>query len=100
MLGIELDDPMTNDYILSAEEKELGIDLLGNVIKRWDALRSVSVPGFQQTFLKRDGIVYLRDNQYLLRVEKKTVDILMEKIPWSIGVIKLSWMPKMMITEW
>lgn len=100
ILGIDLDDPMTNDYILSDVEKELGIDLLKNVITRWEALRSVSVAGFQQTFLKRDGIVYFRDNQYLLRVEKKTVDILMEKIPWSIGVIKLSWMPKMMITEW
>ncbi len=100
ILGIDLDDPMTNDYILTDIEKELGIDLLKNVITRWEALRSVSVAGFQQTFLKRDGIVYFRDNQYLLRVEKKTVDILMEKIPWSIGVIKLSWMPKMMITEW
>lgn len=100
MLGIDLDDPITNDYVLTNEEKELGIDLLRNVIKSWEALRSVSIPGFQHTFLKRDGIVYFRDNQYLLRVEKKTVDILMEKIPWSIGVIKLSWMPKMMITEW
>lgn len=100
LLGIDLDDPMTNDYQLSDLEKELGIDLLKNVITRWEALRSVSVAGFQQTFLKREGIVYFRDNQYLLRVEKKTVDILMEKIPWSIGVIKLSWMPKMMITEW
>lgn len=100
ILGIELDDPMTNDYVLTDEEKELGIDLVKNVINRWDALRSVSVEGFQQTFLIRDGIVYFRDNQYLLRVEKKTVDILMEKMPWSIGVIKLSWMPKMMITEW
>lgn len=100
VLGIELDEVMTNDYQLSEEEKQQANGLIESVIAKWDALGKVSVEGFRISFLQREGIVYLRDEQYLLRVEKKTLDILMDKLPWSIGVIKLSWMPKMILTEW
>jgi len=100
ILGIDLDEVITNDYQLSEEEKQQADGLIENVISKWDALGKVSVEGFRISFLQREGIVYLRDEQYLLRVEKKTLDILMDKLPWSIGVVKLSWMPKMIVTEW
>lgn len=100
ILGIELDEVITNDYKLSEEEKSEAENLLETVIQQWGALRSTSPMGLRQTFMQREGIIYERDGAYLLRVEKKSLDILMEKLPWSIGVVKLKWMPQILIVEW
>jgi hypothetical protein len=33
-------------------------------------------------------------------VEKKAYDILLDRLPWGIGMIKLSWAPYVLNVEW
>jgi hypothetical protein len=36
----------------------------------------------------------------MLQVEQKAVDVLLNTLPWGIGVIKLPWMKEILHTEW
>lgn len=101
ILGIDINEPITNDYQLSEEEKSEAENLLENVLSKWEALGSgTSVRGLQVSFLQRSAIIYEREDHFLLRVERKTLDILLDRLPWSIGTIKLSWTQKLILTEW
>jgi hypothetical protein len=42
----------------------------------------------------------MRDGDWLLQVEAKTVDILLNQLPWGISMIKLPWMQRMLWIEW
>ena len=85
---------------LSAAEKEEAESLLQAVIKHWGALGQVSNDSLRQGFLQRDGKLSRRDSDWLLQVESQTLDILLDRLPWGIGIIKLPWMTNMLFVEW
>lgn len=98
--GWPLADPAAATIALSAKEESETQDLLHAVIKHWGALGESGVAALQETFLQREGKLISKDDQYKLIVERKTVDILMDKIPWSFSIIKLPWMKKRIQVEW
>lgn len=100
ILGIELESALANDYALTKEEKEECEKLLHNVILQWKALGNTSIEGLRQAFLQRNGILHEREDGFLLRVEGKSLDVLIDRLPWSIGIIKTAWMNKIMTVEW
>ncbi|WP_373396428.1 contractile injection system tape measure protein [Algoriphagus halophilus] len=63
-------------------------------------MKNTSVDGLRETFLQRDGKISRVENGWKLKVERKTVDIQMNKLPWGIGMIKLPWMNEMMFVDW
>ena len=40
------------------------------------------------------------DGEWLLPMERKAIDILLDQLPWGIGMIPLPWMPQMLHVEW
>ena len=52
----------------------------------------MSVDGFRGTFLLRQGVLSTRDGAGLLRVERETYDVVLERFPWSWEWVKLPWM--------
>jgi hypothetical protein len=80
-------------------EKESN-ELLQTVIGYWDALKRTSPEGLQETFLRRDGRLTFRDEQWQLKVEYKTPDILLGSLPWGLSVIKLPWMHYPLYIDW
>ncbi|MEO1401775.1 MAG: contractile injection system tape measure protein [Cyanobacteria bacterium J06635_1] len=40
------------------------------------------------------------NDHWLLQIERETYDILLDQLPWSIRVVKLPWMPKLLYVEW
>jgi hypothetical protein len=85
--------------LTAAEQEEAGA-LLDAVIRHWEVLRNSSPDALRGTFLLRPGKVSLRGEDWLLQVESKTCDILLEQLPWGISMIKLPWMKKMLWVEW
>ena len=52
-------------------------------------------------FLTRAGQLSVdAEGDWLLRVEPRTVDILLDQLPWGISMIKLPWMSRLMRVEW
>ncbi len=74
--------------------------LLNTVIKQWSALKNTSIDGLRSSFLQREGVLREQGLGWRLQVERKTHDILLEQLPWGIGMIQLSWMRQPLQIEW
>ena len=90
-----------NRYLkFSSYEKEECDNLLLSVISHWKALKNTSISGLQTSFLQREGILKKEEFGYTLYVEELTHDILLQQLPWSYSVVKLSWMSEMLSVQW
>ncbi|WAK03977.1 contractile injection system tape measure protein [Methylobacter sp. YRD-M1] len=101
LLNLALETPVDTNTLLTAEETEEATALLEAVIRHWAALKGTSDDGLRGTFLIRPGKISLRDDgDWRLQVENKAYDILLDQLPWGIGMIKLPWMHRMLWVEW
>ena len=85
---------------LNATERDECTRLLEAVIEHASILRNMSIEGLRGTFLLRKGILESRDGAWLLRVERETFDVVLERFPWSFNWVKLPWMTAPMCVEW
>ena len=100
LCGLDIFYPVNKSIKLTKKEKKEANDLVGSVIKNWSALKNISVKGFRDSFLIRKGIFTIEERQYNLKVERKSYDMLLERLPWSISIIKHNWMNKPVYVEW
>ncbi|HPU78951.1 contractile injection system tape measure protein [Accumulibacter sp.] len=101
LCNVPVEAAVESDVDLTASETDEAMALLQAVIGHWDALRNTTPDGLRGTFLTRPGKLSQRpDGDYLLQVESQSFDILLERLPWGIGVVKLPWMERMLWVEW
>lgn len=100
LTGYPLEEPLPYEITMTKKEEDISNALLKNVIRQWNALKGGSIDGLRGSFLIRDGILAPSTNGWLLTVQNKAYDILMDKLPWGIGMIKLSWAPYVLNVEW
>jgi hypothetical protein len=100
LCGMDTDELIPNDILLSDQEKAESDTLLKTVIEYWDALKRSSVEAVQTTFLTREGKVSFKETHWLIQVERTGVDILVDRLPWGIGTIRLPWLNELIYVEW
>ena len=98
--GIPIEEPLERDITLTHHEKGCIHDLLTSVITHWSALKGASANGLQEGFLQRQGRLSATENGWKLIVERKTIDILLSRIPWGFSIIHLPWMHSLVYVEW
>lgn len=99
--GVALDEPVEAEAGLTAAEAEEAAALLKAAIGHWEALRGTSPDALRIEFLMRPGVLSVgADGDWLLRVETRTVDVLLDQLPWGISMIALPWMPGLLRVEW
>ena len=100
LCGLELSWPLPSDFT-PTEREQSECDALLNAVKyHWDVLKNMSIERVRLDFFQRQGILRPRDGNWQLQVEHQTHDILMQKLPWPIGMIKLPWMDYMLFVQW
>ncbi|CAM3837862.1 hypothetical protein VA7868_02330 [Vibrio aerogenes CECT 7868] len=92
LTGYEADTLIDTTEPLTEEEQQEADRMLNAVVSRWDALKNMSAPAFRQLFLQRPAKTEPSALGFSICVEKQTIDILMEKMPWGIGIIRLPWL--------
>ena len=101
LLGI---DPRTAvpvaEEALEERDKDEAKALLQAVVNHWSSLKGTSAEGFRSSFLRRAGLLREEDGAWRLDVERKSYDILLEQLPWTISVAKLPWMNKSVLVQW
>ena len=100
LCGMEIDAPIPREVELSKEETEEANSLLQAVISNWVKIKNTSIDGLREMFLKRDGMLIKKENSWLLQVERKTVDVLLDSIPWNYNKLAFSWNNYIIFTEW
>ncbi|HWV64282.1 contractile injection system tape measure protein [Chitinophaga sp.] len=100
LCALPLEEPVPAEVLLTPEEKQLCEELLKVVIQRWEKMNNSSVEGFRAAFLQRDGALWEKDGDWWLRIEERGYDLILQTLPWGIGMIKAPWMEKTIYTEW
>ena len=100
LLGYPLFEPVEREWELLTAEKDEVEQLLISVVKHWGKLRNTTVDGLREAFLQRDGKLTHSETGWLLQVEQKSIDILMDYLPWSLQFIKNKTMKEMLRVEW
>jgi len=100
LCGWPQDEPINRYLDFSDYEREECVKLLSSVISHWKALKNTSVNGLRSSFLQREAILKKEAFGYTLYVEEFTHDILLKRLPWSISVVKLTWMDEMLTVQW
>lgn len=101
LLGLKPDDPLpVAAGLIGDAEREEGEALLGAVVQHWSALGQTSIDGLRVAFLQRGGLLYPAPDGWLLRPHGETFDLLLDRLPWGLSIIRLPWMPGCLHTEW
>ena len=100
LCGIPVEEPVPVNVLLQNKEINEAELLLASVIEHWKAIKNTSINGLRETFLKRDGLLKKQEGGWLLQVERKTLDVLVESIPWGYSTISLPWNNYLISVEW
>lgn len=101
LCGMEFSDPIPMDVSLSEEEKTNAIGLLEAIITNWPVLKKTSVHGLRVTFLQKQGRLKQAATNWELFVQRDSaVEILIDRLPWSISMVKLPWNDSTIFAQW
>lgn len=100
LCGISAEKAVATNILLSEKQLAEADEMLLSVIEYWAVIKNTSIPGLRESFLKRSGKLTMVNNEWLLQVEQKPYDMLLQQLPWSISMIKLPWMKNLLKTDW
>ncbi len=75
-------------------------EVLQAVIGNWRSISGTSAEALRETFLRREGRLTRGEAGWSLTVQRKTVDILVDQLPWSIGMVFHRWMSAPISVSW
>ena len=100
LCGVSPSVPVDRGIEITDRERELCEQLLRAMIANWPAISNTSIAGLQETFLRREGKIEQKNHEWKVRVQRKTVDVLVDQIPWTTSVILHRWMPHPIYVDW
>ena len=103
LCGQEPDKPILCTIALSEIEKQEALDLLAQIILLWKqngVQINGTIEGLQQSFLQRQGKLTHNNTDWRLQVQQLPYDMVLSSLPWSISMVKTSWMKGMLWIEW
>ena len=107
LCSIRLTETLPVAIELTEEERERSVQLFQALRDRWTKLQNSSDETIRVSFLQREGMLTeIRPDPragpegWQLRVEQKGIDVLLQFLPWSWGIVKLPWMNLTIYTEW
>ncbi|WP_291906836.1 contractile injection system tape measure protein [Chitinophaga sp. CB10] len=98
--GLPLAAPVPADVILEASEKQEADDLLHAVIGHWPMLKNTTIAGLRGSYLLREGLLAQQEDGWLLQVERKTLDVLLDGVPWVYNTLTFPWNKYLIMVEW
>lgn len=93
-------EPLPATMKLEEDELQAIESMLNGVKGNWDKVRGISVTGFQHNFIERSGHMEQKDDKWLLTVDSRAYDMLMDSIPWSYSRVQLPWLTMPIQVSW
>lgn len=92
--------PLPKRLPLTEEERQTADSMVAGVKANWPQMGGTSVEGFRGSFILRKGTLEQEEERWLLTVEEKAYDILLETVPWGFRQIRLPWLKKHVQVRW
>lgn len=101
LCGLEPNAPVPESFSLTNKDKEEIDELLKAVLQNWTIMSRSSAHALQTTFFQKKGKLNKIGPNWDLLVERDSaVEILIDKLPWGISLIKLPWNIYTIHTQW
>ncbi len=100
LCGIPIQESIQRHIVLSDYIKKQAEELLQSVIENWGVLNNTSTDLLRHEFIQREGKLSFTEDNPKIVIERKTQDILIDKIPWGIGICRLPWLDHFVFTNW
>lgn len=100
LCGMPLKEPIDLCLDLTDEVKKEANHLLKAALNHWSSLKDTSPDGLRVNFLCRHGKITQKDSGWHLQVKKEPFDMLLNRLPWGIGLVKLPWLGQLVHVDW
>lgn len=100
LCDMPLEFPLSKKSLITKKHKKEVEELLNAVLENWKALGSSSIELIRNEFLTRPGKLFQDNVSPRLIVERKTQDVLLDKISWNISIVKLPWSEQILYATW
>lgn len=100
LVGLSQHIPIPKHLPLTDIEKQTADSMVAGIKANWQRMKGTSVKGFRQSFIARNGKLEQQEERWLLTIEEKAYDILLESIPWGFRQIRLPWLKKYIQVMW
>lgn len=100
LTGCPFHVPLPKTLELTDNEIRTVESMLSGVKANWDKMKGTSVKGFQKSFIERPGKLEQREDKWVLYVEERSYDILLDSLSWSYRTIRLPWLKKKINVVW
>lgn len=100
LCGYPLDEPLSAEIIFTEAELQEATDMLTALIQQWDKLKNTSLAALRESFLQRAGKLFIKNDSPYVQVESSSIDVLLDYLPWNLGMIKLPWVKEILRVDW
>ncbi|MBN3582465.1 hypothetical protein JYB64_08695 [Algoriphagus aestuarii] len=100
LTGMTMEQHLDATVSLTEDEKSVGLSLFDGIRANWEKMNNSSTEAIREGFIQREGILEMGLNLMVLKIERKTIDILLDSMPWGISMVKLPWMKTGLEINW
>lgn len=100
LCGLPSAQPVAAAIEPSEADRAICDGLISAVIANWPILGNSSPAALRETFLQREGRLSHGTDRWNLVVQRKTVDVLVDQVPWSIAMVYHRWMGEAVHVTW
>ncbi|KAF2326609.1 contractile injection system tape measure protein [Flavobacterium ginsenosidimutans] len=101
LCNIPIAEPIERNITLSEEMKKEASAMLQAVLSNWDIMKTSSTELLQNEFLQRPGKLNINgDESPVITMERKTQDVLLDKLSWNLSIVKLAWKKRIIYVNW
>lgn len=94
------DIPLPRKLALTENEIQFIESLLNSTKINWYKMRATSISAIQNAFIERKGRLEQLEDKWMLSVEYRAYDILLDSMPWSYSIIRFPWQKKTIYVNW
>lgn len=100
LVNCPFSEPLPLKMELTENELKTVDSMLNGVKNNWEKVRNVSVRGFQSNFIERSGYLEQKEDKWLLSVDPRSYDMLLDSLPWSYSRVRFPWLKKQIHVSW
>ena len=100
LVSLPMHIPLPESLELTDKEKQTAESMLAGVKANWQAMTGTSVKGFQENFILRTGRLEQQEEKWVLTVDNKTIDLLLDTVRWGFRQIHFPWLKKYIQVVW
>ena len=100
LCGTDLIETIPFDFTPTEQEKTVTNELVEIFKNRWPKMKNTSTEAIRSSFIIRDGTLNHCDDGWILSVEQRGYDVLLQTLPWTLNYIKTPIMNKVLHVKW